>query len=106
MIRASWNGTVIAESDRTQLVEGNHYFPIEDVDARFLTDSPTRTHCPWKGTASYFNVVVDANTNADAAWTYPDPSLRASDIKGHVAFWHGVEVRQVDDPIGSSVQQR
>lgn len=86
---------MLAESDRTKMVEGNHYFPIEDVDTDLLTDSSTHTRCPWKGEASYFTVEVDGKTNPDAAWTYPEPSELARDIKGHVAFWRGVEVRQV-----------
>jgi uncharacterized protein (DUF427 family) len=101
MIRASWNGTVIAESTRTTVVEGNHYFPIDDVDPAALVGSDTHTVCPWKGTASYYSVVVDGQTNADAAWTYPDPKDAASQIKDHVAFWRGVEVTEVADTAGS-----
>ena len=95
MIRATWNGTVIAESDRTTVVEGNHYFPRDDVDPAFLADSDTHTVCPWKGTASYYSVVVDGEVNTDAAWTYPTPKDAAKEIQDHIAFWRGVEVREV-----------
>jgi uncharacterized protein (DUF427 family) len=95
MIRATWNGTVIAESDRTKRLEGNHYFPLADVNTALLTESATHTRCPWKGKASYYDVVIDGRTNADAAWTYPKPTFLARGIKGHVAFWQGVKVTQV-----------
>jgi uncharacterized protein (DUF427 family) len=91
-IRATWNGAVIAESDRTVVVEGNHYFPISDVETRLLEESPTRTVCPWKGQASYYSVVVDGQRNEDAAWYYPEPSEAAREIAGRVAFWRGVQV--------------
>ena len=92
MATATWNGVVIAESDQTIKVEGNHYFPPESVNPEFLSDSSQHTVCPWKGTASYYDVVVDGDTNSGAAWYYPDPKPAASDIKGHVAFWRGVSV--------------
>lgn len=92
MARATWNGAVIAESDETVMVEGNHYFPRASVNDEYFTESDTHTRCHWKGTASYFDVVVDGKTNADAAWYYPTPSDAASEIKDHVAFWRGVEV--------------
>lgn len=92
MITATWNGTVVAESDRTTIVEGNHYFPIDDVRTDLLVDSPTTSHCPWKGDASYFSVTVDGETNADAAFTYKTPKPKAAEIADHVAFWHGIEV--------------
>ena len=92
MARAVWNGTVIAESDETVIVEGNHYFPPETVNRQFLDDSGTHTRCFWKGKASYYDVVVDGERNSDAAWYYPDPSKAASEIKDHVAFWRGVKV--------------
>ena len=91
-VKATWNGTVIAESDRTVVVEGNHYFPREDVKAEVLRPSGTHTTCPWKGEASYYDVVVDGEANRDAAWYYPDPKTEAADIKDHVAFWRGVQV--------------
>ena len=91
-MKASWNGQIIAESDNTVVVEGNHYFPAESVDAKFLRDSDTHTTCPWKGVASYYHVVVDGQENADAAWYYPETKSAAEEIKGHVAFWRGVSV--------------
>ncbi|MYB38667.1 MAG: DUF427 domain-containing protein [Gammaproteobacteria bacterium] len=91
-MRATWNGTTIAESSDTVVVEGNHYFPRSSVADEFLTVSDTETFCPWKGTASYFNVVVDGETNPDAAWHYPAPKDAAAEILDRVAFWHGVEV--------------
>jgi uncharacterized protein (DUF427 family) len=106
MIRATWNGAVIAESDRTKKVEGNHYFPLADINTDLLTDSTTHTRCPWKGKASYYDVSVGGKTNPDAAWTYPKPTFLARGIKGHVAFWQGVEVHHVDDPIGSAGPKR
>ncbi len=95
MIRASWNGTVIAESDRTVVVEGNHYFPADDVRMDHLEGSDTHTRCPWKGTASYYSVVVDGERNADAAWTYPEPYPEAEMVTGRIAFWRGVQVAEV-----------
>lgn len=94
-VRASWNETVLAESDATLLCEGNHYFPLADVRTELLKDSATHTHCGWKGDASYYDVVVDGRTNADAAWYYAEPWEAAAAIKGYVAFWHGVEVTPV-----------
>ena len=92
MATATWNGTVIARSDDTVVVEGNHYFPLESVTPGVLVDSDTHTICPWKGRASYYSVVVDGQTNPDAAWYYPHPSKAAQQITDRVAFWHGVEV--------------
>lgn len=91
-MKAIWNGRVIAESDQTIVIEGNHYFPPQSVRQEFLQDSPTHTTCPWKGTASYYNLVVDGQTNKDAAWYYPTPKDAAQQIKGYVAFWRGVKV--------------
>lgn len=91
-MKATWNGTTIAESSDTVVVEGNHYFPCSSVANEFLTTSDTETFCPWKGTASYYNVVVDGETNPDAAWYYPAPKEAAAEILDRVAFWHGVEV--------------
>jgi uncharacterized protein (DUF427 family) len=91
-IRATWNGTVLAESDRTVIVEGNHYFPAEDVHQEFLEETPTHTTCSWKGRASYYTVVVDGQRNEDAAWYYPEPLEAAHEITGRVAFWRGVQV--------------
>lgn len=93
MATATWNGTVIARSDDTIVVEGNHYFPPDSVDAGLLRDSDTRTTCPWKGEASYKHLVVDGQVNADAAWYYPQPKDAAKEIAGHLAFWKGVQVQ-------------
>jgi uncharacterized protein (DUF427 family) len=91
-MKATWNGATIAESDQTVVVEGNHYFPAESVRAEFLTDSSTETICHWKGTAHYKSLVVDGETNKDAAWYYPEPKAEAAQIKGRFAFWKGVVV--------------
>ena len=91
-IRATWNGAVLAQSDATVVVEGNHYFPPEDVADEYFEPSDTHTVCPWKGTASYRTVVVDGARNPDAAWFYPAPKDAATQIEGHVAFWRGVKV--------------
>ena len=92
MPQAIRNGTVIADSDDTIVVEGNHYFPAESVHREFLHPSPTRTHCPWKGDASYCHLVVDGRENADAVWFYPETLPDAAHIAGRYAFWKGVEV--------------
>lgn len=91
-MRATWNGTVLAESDDTVVVEGNHYFPIESLHKDQFVDSPTTSVCPWKGTASYYTVNVDGQQNRDAAWYYPAPKDAAKEIAGRVAFWKGVQV--------------
>ena len=92
MTTATWNGTVLAESDDTVVVEGNHYFPRSSVREGALVDSDRTSVCPWKGTARYLSVVVDGQTNADAAWYYPEPKEAAEQIRDRVAFWKGVEV--------------
>lgn len=92
MPRAIWNGAVIAESDATIVVEGNHYFPPEAVKREYLRDSQTHTICSWKGTASYYDVVVNGAVNRDAAWYYPAPKEAAKQIAGYIAFWRGVKV--------------
>lgn len=92
MAKAIWNDTVIAQSDRCQVVEGNHYFPPDAVDRTHLRPSASHTVCSWKGTASYYDVVVDGRVNADAAWYYPDPKTAAAAIAGWIAFWRGVTV--------------
>ena len=91
-MKAIWNGQIIAESDQTKNVEGNQYFPSGSVNKEFLSSSETHTVCHWKGTASYYDVVVDGQVNKDAAWFYPDPSEKAQPIKDYIAFWRGVEV--------------
>ena len=92
-MKAIWHDTVLAESDRTVVVEGNHYFPAEAVNREFLRDSSTHSTCPWKGVANYYDVVVDGAVNKDAAWYYPEPRAAARQIAGHIAFWKGVAVR-------------
>ena len=92
MVEARWNGAVIASSDDTVVVEGNHYFPADAVDASILMPSDTTTFCPWKGTAHYHSVLVDCAENRDAAWFYPDPKDKAENIRGRIAFWKGVDV--------------
>ncbi|MGI8610357.1 MAG: DUF427 domain-containing protein [Candidatus Dormibacteria bacterium] len=92
MVTATWNGKVIAESERTIVIEGNHYFPPADVRSEFLKPVESHTVCPWKGTASYYSLDVDGKENPDAAWYYPEPKQAAARIKDHVAFWHGVEI--------------
>ena len=91
-MKATWQGTVIAQSDDTVVVEGNHYFPADAVDQSLLRPSTTHTVCPWKGTASYWSLEVDSATNVDAAWYYPEPKDAAAQIRDRVAFWKGVTV--------------
>jgi uncharacterized protein (DUF427 family) len=91
-MRARWNDTVIAESDSTVVVEGNHYFPPDSINGDLLIPSETTTVCPWKGTASYYSLSVNGKENPDAAWYYPSPKDAAAQIKDHVAFWRGVKV--------------
>lgn len=93
MPTALWNNQTIAESDETVIVEGNHYFPPEAIRWEYLTKSELHTVCPWKGRASYFDVVVDGERNTDAAWSYPETHKAAKKIEGYVAFWKGVQVR-------------
>ena len=92
MATATWNGTVLASSDDTVVVEGNHYFPRTSVTDGVLVDSSRTSVCPWKGTASYHSVVVEGQVNEDAAWTYPEPKPEAAQIRDRIAFWKGVEV--------------
>jgi uncharacterized protein (DUF427 family) len=94
MPRALWNGKVIAETDKYEMVEGNVYFPPETVKRELLKPSDHHTVCGWKGTASYYTIVVDGQENRDAAWYYPDPKPAAANIKDHIAFWHGVKVER------------
>ena len=91
-MKAIWNGTVIAESDDTVVVEGNHYFPLDSVNKALLKSSSKTTTCSWKGTANYYTLSVDGAENADAAWYYAEPKDAAQQIAGRVAFWGGVEV--------------
>ena len=92
MAKAIWNGVVLAQSDRTEIVEGNHYFPPESVNMDYFVPSDKQTTCPWKGVASYYTIQVGDETNPDAAWFYREPKPAASNIKDHVAFWRGVQV--------------
>ncbi|MFL6337247.1 MAG: DUF427 domain-containing protein [Pyrinomonadaceae bacterium] len=91
-MKATWKGAVLAESDDTVVVEGNHYFPAESIKREHFKESATHTTCPWKGLASYYDVVVGGEVNADAAWYYPEPKEAAQEIKDRVAFWRGVRV--------------
>jgi uncharacterized protein (DUF427 family) len=94
MAKAVWNGKVLAESEKTQLVEGTVYFPHESIDREFFRSSSTISTCPWKGQARYYTILVDGQENSDAAWYYPDPKPAARAIKNHVAFWRGVEIEK------------
>ena len=91
-MKASWNNTVIAESDDTVLVEGNHYFPESSLKKEFIAFSNHKSSCAWKGQASYYTLIVNGDTNPDAVWYYPDPKPEAQAIRGRVAFWKGVTV--------------
>ena len=91
-MKAAWNGATLAESDDTVVVEGNHYFPVASLNQSYFKKSDTRTHCPWKGEASYYHVAVDGKENKDAAWYYPDPKEAAATINDRVAFLKGVAV--------------
>jgi uncharacterized protein (DUF427 family) len=91
-MKAIWHGAVLAESDKTIVVEGNHYFPADSIKSQYLQPSDTHTVCSWKGTASYFDVTVDGETNRGAAWFYPETTPAAAAIAGYVAFWRGVTV--------------
>lgn len=93
MVQAIWNGAVIADSEETVVVEGNHYFPRGKVQLDLLHESPTTSMCPWKGQAHYYDVMVDGQRNSNAAWYYPNPAPAASAIQDHIAFWNGVRVQ-------------
>jgi len=92
MVKAIWNGKIIAESDQTIMIEGNHYFPPESVNRSYLVENETHSVCPWKGMASYYDIKVDDHINRAAAWYYPEPSNLAEKIQNHVAFWRGVKI--------------
>ncbi len=92
-MKAIWNNRVIAESDDTVVVEGNHYFALDDVKREFLKESDHTSYCPWKGTAHYYSLEVDGRSNPDAAWYYPEPKPAAKAITGRIAFWKGVDIR-------------
>ncbi|HLN83609.1 MAG TPA: DUF427 domain-containing protein [Candidatus Binatia bacterium] len=93
-MKAIWENTLLAESDKTIVVEGNHYFPSNSIKQEFFKPSDTHSTCPWKGLASYYNVQVGEKVNLDAAWCYPEPKEAAKSIKDHVAFWRGVKVSE------------
>lgn len=94
MPRALWKGRILAESDRYQILEGNVYFPFDALNLEHFAPSATTSFCGWKGTARYFNVVVDGDENVDAAWYYPDPKPACANIRDHIAFWRGVRVER------------
>jgi uncharacterized protein (DUF427 family) len=94
MTKATWNGAVLAESNQCEVVEGNQYFPPDDLNPEYFKPSSTHTTCPWKGVASYYTIEVDGKTNPDAAWYYDEPKEAAKQIKGYVAFWKGVKVEK------------
>jgi len=91
-MKAIWNDTVLADSNNTVVVEGNHYFPPDSITWDLFQETKTTTMCPWKGAASYYSVVVDGTTNRDAAWTYKEPKEKAAEIKDHLAFWGEVQI--------------
>ena len=91
-VRAIWNGAVLAESDKTVVVEGNRYFPPDSVNSEYLRETSKHTACPWKGQAGYYDVQVDGQRNRDAAWYYPNPKPAAAEVKDYIAFWRGVKV--------------
>lgn len=97
MPKAVWNGAVLAESDQTTIVEGNHYFPHDSINWEYFRESTLTTRCPWKGLANYYDIEVAGQINQNAAWYYAQPSPAAARIKDHVAFWHGVKVSTGDD---------
>lgn len=92
MPKAIWNGTVLAESDNTEVVESNHYFPPDSINKQYLLESDTHSSCPWKGVANYYNIEVDGQVNKDAAWYYPQAKEKAKKFEGYVAFWKGVKI--------------
>lgn len=95
MKQAIWNGKILAESDDTIVVEGNAYFPADSIKKEYFEESKTHTHCPWKGEASYYHLNADGKKNEDAAWYYPETKELAKHIEGYIAFWRGVEVKEI-----------
>lgn len=93
-MKARWHEVILAESEGTVVVEGNHYFPPQSVVREYFRESATRSLCPWKGKAHYYDIIVDGDVNKDAAWSYPDPKEAARNIKDHVAFWKGVAIEE------------
>ncbi|HCT76657.1 MAG TPA: hypothetical protein DGT23_08725 [Micromonosporaceae bacterium] len=104
-VQAVWNGVVLAESDDTVVVEGNHYFPPESVHWEYLSKSASHTVCPWKGIASYHTITVDRVSNPDAAWFYPHPTPLARKVKDRIAFWHGVRVEEATETVDRQEQR-
>ncbi len=94
MVKAIWQGEIIAESNNVEIVEGNYYFPPDSIKKEFLKESKTHTICPWKGIASYYDVEINREVNNDAAWYYPEPKTAAKKIKNYVAFWKGIIVEK------------
>ena len=94
MVKAIWKDKLIAETDNFEMVEGNYYFPPESVKKEFLKNSDTHTTCPWKGLASYYDIVIEGEVNKDAAWYYPAPNPAVNKIKNYIAFWKGVEIKE------------
>ncbi len=99
MPKAIWNGAILAESDKTVVVEGNHYFPPESINRHYFRESENHTVCPWKGVAGYYDIEVDGQINQRAAWYYPEPKPAAKNIKDHIAFWKGVKVESDQEKI-------
>tara|TARA_R110002072_G_scaffold172324_1_gene326333 strand:- start:14143 stop:14424 length:282 start_codon:yes stop_codon:yes gene_type:complete len=93
-MKAIWNDTLLAESNKTLVIEGNHYFPHEAINQNYFKPSNTKTHCPWKGEASYYDIEANGKTNEDAAWFYPETKHAANSIKNYVAFWKGVKITE------------
>ncbi|MGZ5484534.1 MAG: DUF427 domain-containing protein [Nitrososphaeraceae archaeon] len=93
-MKAIWNEVILAESDLTVVIEGNHYFPPESINRRFFTESSTHTRCGWKGIASYYTIKIEDDFNQDSAWYYPEPLDKARSIKNYVAFWKGIKVEE------------
>ena len=93
-MKAIWNEVILAESDLTVVIEGNHYFPPESINRRFFTESNTHTRCGWKGIASYYTIKIEDDYNQDSAWYYPEPLDKARSIKNYVAFWKGIKVEE------------
>lgn len=93
-MKATWNNTVLGESNGTVVVEGNQYFPPDSIKTEYFQPSDTHTVCGWKGTASYYDIVVNGDTNKDAAWYYPEAKIDAKNIEGYIAFWKGVEISE------------
>jgi uncharacterized protein (DUF427 family) len=94
VMKAVWNSATLAESEKTLVVENNHYFPPNSINKKYFRDSNTHTICPWKGEASYYHIVVDDQINTDAAWYYPTPKQEVAQIKNYIAFWHGVKITE------------